>query len=87
MVVSLRGFDPRVIALAGPRSNCTVNYRSILPSERAPQIKKPSIVRQKTKIWSWAPDGSVTPRQTGRLTVGRKLTSTSDSESVVLNLD
>jgi hypothetical protein len=27
------------------------------------------------KIWSWAPDGSPTPRQTGRLTVGRKLTS------------
>jgi hypothetical protein len=32
---------------------------------------------QKTKIWSWAPDGSQTPRYTGRLTVGRKLTSTS----------
>jgi hypothetical protein len=28
-------------------------------------------------MWSWAPDGSPTPRQTGRLTVGRKLTSTS----------
>jgi hypothetical protein len=28
------------------------------------------------KIWSWAPDGGTTPRQTGRLTVGRKLTST-----------
>jgi hypothetical protein len=23
------------------------------------------------KIWSWAPDGCLTPRQTGRLTVGR----------------
>jgi hypothetical protein len=21
-------------------------------------VKRPSIVRQKTKIWSWAPDGS-----------------------------
>jgi hypothetical protein len=42
-----------------------------------PHIKKPAIVRQKIKIWSWAPDGRLTPRQTGRLTVGRKLTSTS----------
>jgi hypothetical protein len=41
-------------------------------------MKKPAIVRQKTKIWSWAPDGSPTPGQTGRLTVGRKLTSTSE---------
>jgi hypothetical protein len=40
-----------------------------------PNIKKPAIVRHKTKIWSWAPDGSLTPRQTGRLTVSRKLTS------------
>jgi hypothetical protein len=54
-----------------------VNYRPVLSSERVPHIKKPAIVRQKTKIWSWAPDGSPTPRQTGRLTVGHKLTSTS----------
>jgi hypothetical protein len=38
-------------------------------------MKKPAIVRQKTKIWSWAPDESPKPKQTGRLTVGRKLTS------------
>jgi hypothetical protein len=37
------------------------NYRSILSSERAPRIKKPVIVRQETKIWSWASDGSPTP--------------------------
>jgi hypothetical protein len=60
---------------ARPRSNCTVNYRPVLSSERVPHIKKPAIVRQKTRIWSWAPDGTPTPRQTGRLTVGRKLTS------------
>jgi hypothetical protein len=52
-----------------------VNYRPNLSSERVPHIKKPAIVRQKTKIWPWAPDGSPIPRQTGRLTVGRKLTS------------
>jgi hypothetical protein len=32
----------------------TVNYRPVLSSERAPHIKKPEIVRQVTKIWSWA---------------------------------
>jgi hypothetical protein len=54
-----------------------VHLGIILSSERVPHFKKPAIVRQKTKIWSWAPDGSPTPRQTGRLTVGLKLTSTS----------
>jgi hypothetical protein len=29
----------------------------ILSSERAPHIKKPAVIRQKTKIWSRAPDG------------------------------
>jgi hypothetical protein len=27
--------------------------------------------------WSWVPDGRLTPRLTGRLTVGRNVTSTS----------
>jgi hypothetical protein len=58
-----------------------VNCRPVLSSERVPHIKKPAIVRQKTKIWSWAPDGSPAPGRTGRLTVGRKLTSTSTSTS------
>jgi hypothetical protein len=44
MVVSLRDFDPIVTALARPRSNCTVNYRSILSSERAPHTRKLTIV-------------------------------------------
>jgi hypothetical protein len=30
-------FGPRVTALARPRSNCTVNYRPVLSSERALQ--------------------------------------------------
>jgi hypothetical protein len=29
-----------------------------------------------TKIWSWAPDGGLTPGLTGRLTVGRTVTLT-----------
>jgi hypothetical protein len=47
-------------------------------------MKKPASVRQKTKIWSWAPHGSPTPRQTDRITVGRKLASTSRATPVQL---
>jgi hypothetical protein len=43
-----------------PKAIVRVNYRPILSSKRVPHIKKPSIVRQKTKLWSWAPDGSPT---------------------------
>jgi hypothetical protein len=56
----------------GPEAIVRVNYRPVLSSERVPNIKKSATVRQKTKIWSWTPDGTPTPRQTGRLTVGRK---------------
>jgi hypothetical protein len=66
----------------GPEAIVQVNYGPILSSERVPHLKKLAIVRQKTKIWSWAPDGSPTPRQTGRLTVGRKLTSISKTRYV-----
>jgi hypothetical protein len=59
----------------GPEAIVQVNYRPILSSERGPHIKKPAIVWHQTKIWSWALDGSPTPRQI----VGRKLTSTSTS--------
>jgi hypothetical protein len=38
---------------------------------------KPAIAGERKEIWSWDPDGVPAPRQTGRLTVGRKLTSTS----------
>jgi hypothetical protein len=37
-------FDPRVTALARPRSNCTAYYRPVLSSERAPQNNKPATV-------------------------------------------
>jgi hypothetical protein len=33
-------------------------------------------ISRRKKNWSQVPDGSVTPGQTGRLTVGRKLTAT-----------
>jgi hypothetical protein len=73
----LRDFDPRVPALARPKSNCTCKLRRlILSSEKVTHIKKPAIVKQKTKTWSWVPDGSPTPRRTGRLTVGRNVALT-----------
>jgi hypothetical protein len=37
-------FDPRVTALARPRNNCTLNYRSFLSSERALQNNNPAAV-------------------------------------------
>jgi predicted alpha/beta-fold hydrolase len=53
-------FDPRVTALARYRNNCTVNYRPVLSSKRLPHIKKPTIVRKKTKNLvmgcRWEPD-------------------------------
>jgi hypothetical protein len=58
----LRDFDPRVTALARPRSNCTVNYRPTLSSDRVPHIKKPAIVRERKEIWSWDTDGVRTTR-------------------------
>jgi hypothetical protein len=36
-------------------------------------------ISRRKKNWSQVPDGRLTPGQTGRLTVGRKLTSTSTS--------
>jgi hypothetical protein len=56
----------------------TENYRPDLSSERAPHICKPVIKNnfKKEKIWSRVPHGYLTPRQTGRLTVGRNITLT-----------
>jgi hypothetical protein len=85
MVVSSAGLRPKSDCSGkAPEAIAQVNYRPILSSERVPHIKKPAIVRRKTKkIWSWAPDGSPTPRQTGRPTVGRKLTSASDLNNLM----
>jgi hypothetical protein len=38
----------------GPEAIVWVNYRPVLSSNRESHIKKPAIVRQKTKIWSLA---------------------------------
>jgi hypothetical protein len=60
----------------GTEASVRVNYRPVISSERVPKIKKPTIARQKGKIWPWVPDGSPTPRDTDRLTVGRNLNPT-----------
>jgi hypothetical protein len=53
----------RVTALGRPRSNCTVNYRPVLSSERALQITMPQLSEgnfKKKEKWvagsRWAPD-------------------------------
>jgi hypothetical protein len=56
--------------------------RAIDPSSRhrgRPTTKSKVIVRKKKgkgKIWSWAPKGCPTPRQTGRMAVGHNFNST-----------
>jgi hypothetical protein len=66
--------DPSGTALARPAA--TVNYRPVLSSERALQnnnrkcLKK---VSRRKKNWSRVPDGRLTPRRTGRLTIGRNV--------------
>jgi hypothetical protein len=65
-----------------PEAIVRANYRPILSSERAPHSKKPANVKLKIKILSWAPDGSLTPRQTGLMTISRNLTSTSDQKKL-----
>jgi hypothetical protein len=76
----LRDFNLRVTtALARPRSNCTVNYRAVLSSQRGfykitnPQMSEGNF-KEKEKLVTgprWAPD-----IKTDWPTVGRKLTST-----------
>jgi hypothetical protein len=57
-------------ALARPSSNSKLQTRHFV-REGAPHQETRNC-QTENKIWSWAPDGSPTPRQIGRLTVGRK---------------
>jgi hypothetical protein len=56
----LWNLDTRVVALARPRSNYTSKLQTHLLVREGDQIVKPTIVRQKKKIWSWVPDASLT---------------------------
>jgi hypothetical protein len=59
MAVSSAG-NPRVTALARPRSNYTANYRPVFSSERALQNNKPQLSKEeKEKLVAdpkWVPD-------------------------------
>jgi hypothetical protein len=79
-------FGSGVIALARPRSNCTVNYRPfsrqrgrIVAKRRKCQTKE----EEQDKIWSRIPKGGPIPRRTGRLTVSRKKNSNSKNERLL----
>jgi hypothetical protein len=65
--------------------HCIANYRHVLSSERAPYMKNKerNCHSNKCNTWSPAPRGEKTPRRTGRLTVGRNVTSTSMAVSSV----
>jgi hypothetical protein len=71
--------DPRVVVLEGKVALAQVSYRPVLSSERALHtIKNRKYLKimsmEGKKNFSWVPDGGLIPGQTGRLTVGRKIT-------------
>jgi hypothetical protein len=69
-----RDSDPRMTALARISSNCKRQTRSLV-RESAPHQQTRNCLTA-IKIWSSDPDVCLTPRQTGRLTVGRNITLT-----------
>jgi hypothetical protein len=69
-----RDTDLKMTALARTSSNCIRQTRPLVREGAVHQQTHNS--QTVTKIWSWAPDGCLTPRQTGRLTVGRNITWT-----------
>jgi hypothetical protein len=80
-----RDSDPRMNALARASSNCKRQTRDFL-REDAPHQQTRNCLTV-IKIWSWAPDGCLTPRQTDRLTVGRNITLTMNLTSVVVSVE
>jgi hypothetical protein len=69
-----RDSNPRMTVLAKTRSNCKLQTRPVVRQRAPHQPTRNSLTV--TKIWSWAQDGCLTPRQTGRLDVGRNITLT-----------
>jgi hypothetical protein len=59
-------------AVTRASSNCKRQNRPVV-REGAPHPQTRNCLTV-IKIWSWAPDGCLTARQTGRLTVGRNIT-------------
>jgi hypothetical protein len=71
----VRDSDPRKAALTMPSSNCKLQTRPLVRDCDPHHETCYSLTV--IKIWSWAPDGYLTPSDTGRLIVGRKITSAS----------
>jgi hypothetical protein len=67
--------DPRMTALAR-FSNCKRQTRPLVIGGAPHQQTRNCLTAKKKKNWSCAPDGGLTPRQTGRLIVGRNITLT-----------
>jgi hypothetical protein len=67
----LRDSDPRNTALARPSGKYKLQIRPLARTGTRHQEKRkcPTVI----KIWSWAPNGCLRTTQTGRLTVGRKV--------------
>jgi hypothetical protein len=69
-----RHWDPKMTALAKASSNCKRQIRPLVRDGTPHQETRNCMTE--IKIWSWAPDGCLTPRETGRLTVGRNTSLT-----------
>jgi hypothetical protein len=69
MVMSPVGFGPENDCAGKARSNCKRQARPLVREDAPHQQTRKCLTE--IKIWSQAPDGCLTPRQTGRLTVGR----------------
>jgi hypothetical protein len=67
----LRDSDPKMTALAKASRNCKRQTRPLVRDGN--QDQQTRNCQTIIKIWSWAPEGCFIPRQTGRLTVGRKI--------------
>jgi hypothetical protein len=84
MAVSSAGLRPKSDCSGKTQKQLYSKLQTVLSSERALQNHKAANclkkISRRKKNWSRVPDGRLTPGQTGRPTVGRKLTSTSTSD-------
>jgi hypothetical protein len=80
MVVSSAGLRPKNECSGKAQKQLYSNLQTRpLVREGATKLQTSNCLKEisrRTKNWSQVPDGRLKPRQTGRLTVGRKLTVT-----------
>jgi hypothetical protein len=75
-----RDSDPRMTVPARANSNCKWQTHPLI-CEGAPHQQTHNCLTV-IKIWSWIPDGCLTPRQTGQLTIDHNITLTLTCEVV-----